>query len=43
MIRANIAEDFFYLWSLPFEQSKDLVTADVAPVRFEDLRSAFDP
>jgi hypothetical protein len=36
MIRADIAEDFFYLWSLPFEQSKDLVTADVAPVRFED-------
>jgi hypothetical protein len=36
MIRANIAEDFFYLWSIPFEQSKDLVTADVAPVRFED-------
>ncbi|HYS08932.1 MAG TPA: hypothetical protein VEP66_09310 [Myxococcales bacterium] len=31
-----IAEDFFYLWSFPFERASRLVTPDVAPVRFED-------
>jgi hypothetical protein len=36
MIRASIADDFFYLWSIPFQQSGDLVTRDVAAVRFED-------
>jgi hypothetical protein len=36
MIEGAIAEDFFYLWSIPFEQAAGLVTPDVAPVRFED-------
>jgi hypothetical protein len=35
LIRAAIAEDFFYLWSFPYEQSNGLVTSDVTPLCFE--------
>lgn len=35
MIRAAIAEDFFYLWSFPLEQASSLVTREVSPLCFE--------
>jgi hypothetical protein len=35
LIRAAIAEDFFYLWSFPREQASSLVTREVSPLCFE--------
>jgi hypothetical protein len=36
LIRAAIAEDFFYLWSFPYEQARNLVVSGVSPVLFEE-------
>jgi hypothetical protein len=35
LIKAAIAEDFFYLWSFPYEQARNLVVSGVSPVLFE--------